>query len=230
MRLTVISILSFLLIPAASAVEFTFDSPESVNLGEQFQVSLSSNSVGEYDVKVFVHNSSGPKIKQNEIISQIKNGDNWQDSWNYVKSAFPSQTIFNINIIGQPGDRNICVRLRKVNQSLFEELCKPISVDTNYEKDVNDGPEIIEKSEKNKIIEEYVEDKGTITPSIISENVINTDYNVKKPDEKIILNKKKTNQDETLYITKQEKSRLYLVYGFSVFCLIIIILLAMRKL
>jgi len=140
------------------------------------------------------------------------------------------QTIFNINVVEQPGDRNICVRLRKVNQSLFEELCRPIKVDTNYEKEVNAEPEIIKKSEDDKIIEERVEENEVITPSAASEKVINTYNNVNASGEKIILNRKKSNQEEKIYITKQEKIRTYLVYGFSVFCLIIIILLAMRKL
>jgi len=230
MKLMVISLLAFLLFPTIHAVEFTFNSPETASLEKPFQVSLSSDAPDECDVKIFVHNSSDSKIKQNEIISQIKNEGKWKDSWNYALSAFPSQKTYELNVIEQPGNRNICVRLRKTNQSLFEELCKPIKVNTDYEKKEDEELEKIKESEDDKKIGTEIKEKEIITSQVISENLVPSEDNTKESDEKIILNKKRFNQEEKVYITKQENIRLYLVYGFSVFCLVVIILLALRKL
>ena len=72
----------------SSALEISIDSPNSVEVGERFYVSIDADTTETNDVKIFVHDSSDDKITQNEYISEIY-GDEWQSSWNYIKEVFP---------------------------------------------------------------------------------------------------------------------------------------------
>jgi len=164
-----------------------------------------------------VHNSSDDKITSPEVISVIEKGGKWQSPWNYLISSFPSKTSFRAKVIEQPGNRKICVRLRKNNASSFNEVCKSILV--------NDK---ISEKEDIDLQDQSGQDNLSYSPAY---NNIAASENIGE-SEIIILNKLSLNNPEKdkVFRTKEGKFRLWLIAGLSLFCLMILILLALRKL
>ena len=61
--------------------------------------------------------------------------------------------------------------------------------------------------------------------------LIKTDYSVvQKKKEKIVLNKPISKSDESVFISREYRTQLVVVYSFAGFCVLLIILLALRKL
>ena len=202
----------------AQAADFDFTYEASSNSENEFNVDIELNSEDIYDVKVFIHDSPDEKVSQSEILSQIKNGQKWQSSWNYIISAFPAQKQYRLKLNDSESnaDEKICVRLRKTGASSFNEICKPFNAENSP---INNSNQNEEETQQIQIIQ------------IQQDNISNTDY---VPEEKIFLNAKKELvipiQKNTTIITNEEKLRLYLLYAFCFFSLITIILLSLRKL
>ncbi|MEI6850072.1 MAG: hypothetical protein WCK29_03460, partial [archaeon] len=76
------------------------------------------------DIKLYIHNSSDDKIVRSEILSNTLNSGIWKDSWNYISSSFPDNLSYKIKLTSYSNNSSICVKLRKVNSSKTEELCK----------------------------------------------------------------------------------------------------------
>jgi len=79
----------------------------------------------------------------------------------------------------------------------------------------------IKESQEEKEIKNY-----TLLSSLPEQN---TNKNEISQKEKILLNSPGKNTESSL-ATKQEKMRLGIIYGFTFFCLVVIILLALKKL
>jgi len=215
-------ILVILILPNISALDIFLDSPSEANLNQEFTVTIDTPDSDIYDVKIFVHNSEDTKITSDEYISEIySNG--WKNPWYYLKESFPDKKQYEIKVISNPGNREICARLRKSGASSFDTQCKPITI-----KDTQDES-IINKDVENK-------------PSSLPSNPLQTSQDQEPPvnnplpqsaektnSEKLTLNSP-TEQVQKTFTTSQEKSRIGLVYAFTIFTVRIIILLALRKL
>lgn len=229
--------ISFLLIslPNSSALDFKLNSPENVNINESFSITIEAQTSDIYDVKIFVENSD------EKIISEIYN-DGWKNPRYYLKSAFPQQSKFEIRILSAE-NYPICARLRKPEKTNFVEQCNNITViSTTKNEFKNKNSEIEERGDdsddKNDIEtdDNEIEDVGDIEDE--TEEVINNSYRELaieelkiQNEEKIMLNPEKLEKtEESVFITKYEKQKLLVLYGFSVFCIVIIILLALKKL
>lgn len=230
MKLTVISLL--LLISTVSALDFQISSPSSANLNEQFTVSLTADTLEIYDVKIFVQDIN------KDLLSEIYN-DGWKSSFYYLKSVFPKQTKFEIKITKSSDKAEICARLRKSGKTSFDEKCNDIKIEFNEElqsnltnnppeKEINNKKEEIEEDEakkENSQVIDYPEEEN------LSQLSLSEKTNIQK--EKIILktnNEIKYSTQNTKFKTTQYYIRNTIIYSFAGLCIIIIILLALKRL
>lgn len=210
--LTGISLLFFT--KGVVALDLSFDAPSSVELNEEFDVEIDTDSPDEFDVKIFVHSSDEQSIARNQYLSEIYDGEKWEDSWYYLKEAYPDEDTFQVRVIDESGDYTICVRLRSSSDAVTTE-CEDIEVG----KDSDEEDE--EEKELNGQIEKEIE--------FIAQETV-PEEKVEKTEEKIVLNNPSTNKVEEKIQTRSLTKRLWIVYTFSFFLLIIIVLLAARKL
>lgn len=211
-----------------SAQEISFDSPETVRINEPFEVSIEINSEETFDVKIFVHNSDDNSISRGEYISEIFN-DDWKDSWNYINEAYPEKKDFELRVTESPGERGICVRVRKTGAETTKLSCKEIEV-------LEAEPEDVEEESEENNPEPAVEsppEKISSTPNetlpvpqeIKSQNI----QPLEKESEVIFLNEPSISPQKTI-TTKKAKSRNFLVYSLLFFLALLTILMALRKL
>ncbi len=241
--LTVISIFS--LLPIVSSLDFQLNSPESVNAKESFSVSITSSTTENYDAKITVQDSA------DKIISEIYS-DSWKNPFYYLKSIFPEQSEFKIRVIGDPGKYNLCVRLRKTGKTSFDEKCKEITVNPTISPD----PDLIKKSEKKsssktkttsknqekKTDEKQDEEAINYTKPNIEKTVQNIsqiksqikplqseELNFTK--EKIVLNSKSAEfKEPSTFNTSYQSREIIILYASLIFCITLIVLLALKKL
>jgi len=215
-------VISFL--PAASSLNVILDSPSEVNLNKEFTVGISADSEEIHDVKIFVHTSRDDKIDREEYISEIYNAG-WKNPYYYIKGVFPEKTVYQIKVIESPGKMEICGRLREPETKDFHTECNRITV-TLAEEIKEEEDEIEEEDEEPEEIEfEPLSATQEIEPIPEPTQLAQ--------EEKIILNspqQEPTQLNKETFITKSEKKRLWLIYAFTFFCIIIIVLLALRKL
>ena len=209
-----------LLIPISSAVEFSLISPKEINLDEEFSVTIDFQSEEAYDLKIYVHDDV-------QAYSEIYNGNEWKSTHYYLLRVLPAQKEFKL-ISHYAGETKICAKIRKPNSTPSPEKCNNIKViqsesrqETEGEKEMHEEPENIPEETPQE------QPKQSLPPPTQKEE--------EKPfeQERIILNAPAppvTEEAPKIYRTKQEKMRLGIIYGFSIFTVIIIILLALKKL
>ena len=239
MQTIILTAISFLfLLPNISALNFNIDSPEKVKVNESFFVIIEAQTSEVYDVKIFVENSD------KKIISEIYNGG-WKNPRYYLLSVFPQQSKFEIKVLSA-GDYPICARLRKPEKTNFDEQCNNITAtntankdDKNYdiENEENDDEEEIDDEAEDEMDDD--KDKDELEDLDIEDGEEITDKNYRnltveskiQNEERIMLNSEKFEKaEEKVFITKYQKQKLLILYGFSAFCIIIIILLALKRL
>ncbi len=207
--------------PLISALSISISYPDSIKSGERFDVEVMADSDELYDVKVFVHNSDDNSISRGEYVSEIYK-DGWRDSWNYLRASYPSQKIYSVKVIDSYGKLNLCARLRKTDTQTTSITCEEIYVEKTVQK------------ESESTTSDWMENLEEI--EIFSESRIDTDQLGKLqnlnsgPQERIILNSldKNSTQKEAI-ISKKEKSRNLILYSFSFILLVIVVLLALKK-
>jgi len=198
-----------------SAININFDFPEKIYQNTEFNVEINDVDVaGTYDVKVYILNEN------EKIVSRIY-AEKWQSSMYYFNSAYPSQNSFNLIVENYTGSGKLCVKLRPSGKSSgLEEVCKDITVLMKYEEKISvEGDELLnnEMSENmtmksnNKVIESVQLNGNAVM-----------EYEVEESDKPIIL------ENKPAHTTSYFGTRLILIYGFVVLCVIIIILLALR--
>jgi predicted RND superfamily exporter protein len=226
MKLMAISLFLIFLIPTISAISFSLETPSEVKVNDEFTVSIISQETDTHDVKIFVEDpSSSPKT-----ISEILNlEEEWQNSYYYVKQAFPQQTIFQLKI-NSPGNWQICSRLRKSSPST--PTCNDITVVAT------DNTEKIAPNKKTDNQEDSIDNNSndTVADNNKAEqsqnnNLLNQFQPAPFPNnEKLILGLPTNTQENIPFTTKQQKTTQYIILSFTAFTIIIIILLALRKL
>ena len=135
--------------------------------------------------------------------SEIYN-DGWKSPNYYINEAFPEQKEFRI-IAHKELEGQICLKARNSDSKKIQEVCNPINVIKS-----NIG----------------TEDTKTESPSKVDEKTKAANQSIKNNnDNKVILNPKKTE----VFITKNEKINIFICVAFSVISLVLIILIAFRK-
>src|SRR3989344_1384251 len=225
--LLLIIILMVISFQSARALDFSFTSPEEAKLGEELLITLDSDSPDTHDIKVFIHKSRDQTIERNEYISEIYN-DEWSDPWYYIQGAFPSSKEIKIRPL-ESGNYNICVRLRSETKSTFTE-CKPITITENANQQNQERKEENNDDEETEKKEETDANKETV--SLTANNIQQAPDQINR-DGKIILNQRDKNQEtetQKTFTTKTHKTRQWILYSFLGFCILIIILLALKQL
>lgn len=223
MKAMVISLLLLILIPLVSALDFTLNSPDSIRLNESFSVNITATTSDVYDVKIFVQDNS-----TKTIISEIYN-DGWKNPFYYIKSIFPEKSEFELKAIDYSSNVALCARLRKINSSSYSEKCNAILINQDLpvksepnKTSIKENKTTAQETNKSSTIGADFIPAGSQIPSQDQIEPILEDKN----QERIVLTPKK----EEIFISNQEKIKLYAVYAFTFFALIIIILLSLRKL
>ena len=221
MKVTAISLL-LILLPVVSAIDFDMDYPDSVNLNDEFSVSLSAETQETYDIKLFVQNNN-----TNEIISRIYN-DGWKNPYYYLKEVFPNNTNFMVKVTNQSDNPVLCARLRKSGATSYSEECSMIKINIEDSEDI---PE-------NKTLQEAVEQENT---SIIKNKSLSPDFSsasepkqepaseITAESSRIDLNSQSETSENSAFLTADGKLRLLIVYSFMAFTIFIIILLIWKK-
>lgn len=208
--------LFILLVPLVSSIEFSFISPETVNVEEEFSIEIISQESGNYDVKAFVHEHT----KQH---SEIFHAEAWKSPFNYISSAFPSQKEFKLKS-HFVGETRICVRLRETGTSNFVEKCNELEVLSS--ENPSSSEEILSGAENSN--QELKKDVEQIDPSVTSQYL---SAGQKLEPDKIVLNTPKLDEVETEDSeVKKEKTRKWINYSFLSLLLLILILLILKKL
>jgi len=201
---------------STTALEINFNSPGSVELNEEFVVTIKADSEETHDVKIFVHNSKDEKIKSEEYISEIYN-EGWKNPWYYLKEFYPGNKEYEIRAIESPGEREICVRLRKSGSSNFYTECKSIEI-------------------LNKVSDERVAAPVEESVPEHNEEIINKEEKEIQPlssptdlTQTTLAQNKETQQTKSI-TTKPSKIRRAIIYSFIFLLSVITILLALRRL
>ena len=211
-----ISFISF--VSAEIIYDINWDEDDIIN-GEEFTISVKVESSEDklYDGKLWIE-------YQENIISERYDQKNeiWKSGYYYINEYFSGEQKMKIRINKKyenfEGDAYIHFKIR--NQ---KEIKKEIKVIRENKKDDN------KEDNKKKIIEENLEVEkieGDENKEIVKEAVENNEI---KP---IILGSKvnSNNNQEIVYKSKQTKILNYSIYGFTLFCVLICILIIWKKL
>ncbi len=230
--------LILLILPSVSALSFEFSSPNSLEIYNNFSISISASVSEDYDVKIFVQDNE-TKI----TISEIYN-EGWKNPYYYIKSAFPSRTSFIARVTNLSDNAVLCVRLRKTGGSSYSEECKSLDISGSYPEPQEETAEsadslnsanlsgssdslgssgseppeeVLSASNMNKISEDFIPLKQEATSV----------QQTASQEETIRLNSPKPNE---VFVTSEEKVRLYAVYAFTFLVTLIVIFLIFKKL
>lgn len=224
--------ISLFSIQFSSALDFSFNTPASAESGEPFAVFISAATSLKYDVKIFIQDEN------KNLLSEIFN-DGWKNPYYFLKSAFPGQTEFKIRILNSSGNYEICARLRESGKKSFTEKCNEIAIaqatqekpeetpkkeQNNKDKDSNEQDEETPSQKDNKSVSQNTQiPKNTTNITYLSNKEITKD--------KIILgNSLNKEPDSQVFTTKYEIIRNFILYAFIAFCIVLIILLALKQL
>jgi len=243
MRLAIILIL-LILMPLSTAIDFTIQAPNQADINQEFTVIISSAETETHDIKIFIY-----KDTVSNIISEIKSEGSWKNPYYYLKEVFPTNKEFTIKVIEEPGERELCARLRQTGKSAYSQQCQAITISSQSTPTDNDGnnqdnqqpdpePDNDELSQ-NTDSDDQPSSAPSTTPTAQVTNQpepSNTaqdlsDINSPSSQEPIFLNPTSTQSTQPqTYTTSEGKKPIYILIGFTILCVIIIILLALRKL
>ena len=233
-----------------SSLEFTFDSPDEVEIGEEFDVLISANTNEIYDVKIFVW-----KEEKSNTISEIFKDGEWKSPFHYLQDVFPEETNFRKKVLEGEGTREICVRMRVADTGGFDEVCQPILVLEDSEDEGEENSDEDEESEEEDSGEEENDEESSQEEDSDDEFDEDDESEENSEDEsdeeenmeefsqeqegnelqskttgKIVLNSPEKRNENKEFVSSEKKVRIGVVYGFLILCVFLIILLSLRRL
>ena len=216
---------------SVSALEFSFDSPSEVEEEKEFSVSIQEEYDGKsYDVKIFVYEESF-----SNTVSEIYDGSNWRNPFRYLKNVFPDDVEFSVRVLEFIGETEICARLREDGKTSYNQVCNKIVIlEKTSDLDNEEGSSAQKEDEANQN-EDGVEEERTGNNLQVKKEVVPLADNSKmSSNEKIVLNppfeETEPQEESKTFASKQEKLRNGVIYAFLAFIVILIILIALRKL
>ena len=242
LSLLILTAISFVILfssfSSASSLNLTLDSPQGVTAEEEFDVDISVegyNMSATYDIKIYVNDDTSAN---SEIYNPTTN--NWQSSHNYVIASFPGLTEYKI-MSHCTGETKICFQVRQTNKSYdsSNSVCNSIVVDEAPEPppsdNSNDSPNDTEDDNSSNQSDNSSSDSSPYQSSS-SFNSRNASTTLKSSNSSpqsvnsnpIVLTSKTISQPSSIFMTSQERFYLYIVLGFTIFCVILIILLALK--
>jgi hypothetical protein len=226
------------------SIELNWDDNDIIN-GQEFNIGVSVSNLQEkdYDVKIFIYG------EDNKIISQTYNAEKWVTSNNYIKSLLKGsgdeqqqvKLRINSNYKNFKGDAKIGCRIRVSGSSSYQETEKDISIlesgnnkdesnaDTSDKSSVDDSSK--KTSEKTNTVKKEVDpvksdiEQNTAKPEAAQEDFV--EGNVIKLG--AVKNQAEDIKTQNIYESKSESVKKYLIYAFALICVILIILLVLKK-
>ena len=254
----VISLFIFL-ICSVNALEFSFDGPSSVKLKEEFVVKIYASTSEIYDIKVyvkdknndvlseindgnwksafyFVKESFPSKTEYNARVTKISNSYDLCVKLRKTGKITTNEKCSSLNVDQTSSDSLSDSEIKSNSNS--ESTSKSSELETvknsnnkkDIEKENNKNNNRDEKSETDKDISKNLDNNVNTSPQITNNS--NQQNNQDNIEEKIFLNKPNKDKLQSSYSisTKEDTFRTYVIIAFSLFAVIITILLAMRKL
>ena len=167
------------------------------------------NAESEFQVEITAETAEDYDVKiyvhgDTRQYSEIFDGEKWRSPFNYISSSVPSVSTYRI-IPHYIGETEICIKLRKASDNVdVSSACNQISV--------------LGESSQSAISENNGEEEKFESDS--------EDFN----NERIILNSPNLEKNSYQTVTSDQRLRIWILYSFSFFCLVIIILLALKTL
>lgn len=219
MHKTILSviILTVILSFPVSALEISFSSPSFINIMEDFDVDISTTDTETYDVKIFLKQST------DTLSSEIQTPEGWKNAYYYLKSSLPTQHVYTLRLkqsLSQDSDASLCVRLRKPNQTSYEENCKDITIVSSENPEVQTDTESPEETKNKNDDVESLESPVNSNPGTSSQS------EEVEENEPIILRNSFKSPAETL--SRQAKIRIGINYALAIVVLIALFIVAKR--
>ena len=230
----ILTAISLFQISSVNAADLTFNTLEEVDLGKEFEVKISYLINDTYDVKIVVQDISDKKS-----LSEIFSDNKWTSSFYFILGVYPKIDKFQLRVKTYSDNSEICVKVRKTSDKKgAKELCKPIKIKENIGDDkninVNNSNSTSNPPEKDTLDDQEKDDSNDKS----SENQFKSGKTIssEKPAESvtpeiIFLGSDNDNKiTKPVFVTKEEKIRLGVVYSFAALCIILIVLLSFNKL
>lgn len=200
MKKLVIILLFVFLVSFISALDVGFDCPSSVSVGEEFVCQISLD--GSYDVKVDLLCGGGRCAK-------IWNGEFWGSTYYFVK-GFSGDSIRLKIVENYNGNCEGKLRLREFGSSSY-----------SYEESFS-----IQVVGSDDFVEEDIEiEKLKIEKEVYEEEIVELSD---KDDGGIVLNSI-SDDEEIIYVSRNEKIKNLAIYGFALFLVFVIVVLILRR-
>ncbi len=203
-------------------IDLDWDADYIIN-GKEFEIELDLENLEskDYDVKIYIYKNSA-----NNPISEIYNEEteDWQSSYNYISEIISGSgdktKTFNLSIKEAERDfsgyANISAKIRDSSGDIFESEIFRIEIleaDNQDEEDSAETSTVLQPSSSSDTSAE-----GSKTIRLGGANSSDSGNELNSPEENSII-----------YKSTNEYIREYAVYGFSILCVAIIILLLMNK-
>ena len=228
-------------LPSVSALDFNFSSPDEVEQNESFQVSISAETSLIWDVKIYINDAQNAGEYSETLV-----GEEWKNPYRFLDSVFPSQNLFTIRAL-QLGYFNICASLRdsstytKCNNITIIENSSPPDEEPEEQTPENttqNDSQTAETDDNNSDLEDEENSTGIVNKSSVQSvksSASSTQTSSQEDNEVIYLNKKPASDSISgssisSFMTREEKVRLWMAYGFAGFCVLILLFVALRKL
>ena len=209
-----------------SAKEITFDYPDEVECMEEFEINLELIDFPDenYDVKI-EFNEKGTNF------AEILNNGKWQSTYYYVQNAIEkgeNDAEFKLRIKEEyKGNEELVVKVRKNSGSSFTKF-------GGYEIEIKCDEQDSENNEDKGTEEQEENSNGNIENITEENNLEESDKETLVSDNSVIKltpkNIKSTDNAEVIYKSTNQKIKEYAIYGFALFCVVLIVLLAREKL
>ena len=217
MKKIVVLLILFYLTQIISAQSINVDYHDKVNSGKEFfvEVELVGFDPGIYDVKIDI-------LGNGNRIAKILNEGNWKSTYYYVNEAVKeNKGKFNLIVEDYVGSADIEIKIRKTGSSPaktfggynieFVEIENSNDETNNSNKNPNQIDE--NKVEKKNIIPEVIEnDENYVSIKNTENEIIQLSQNIKRVDGE----------------NEKSKKRIYAVYGFVLFSILILLLFALK--
>lgn len=212
------------------ALEFTLLSPQEVDENQEFEVSVIASTAETYDVKIFVHNGG---FSRGNLVSQVYSDGQWKSSWYYLNGVFPQNYIFRKKVSNYSGETQICAQLRKTGETAMDgRICNTITV--NGDNGSSNSPSTNNQNQDSDEDEEEEEDDNDLAANqntVVGNNTLLAKENNQPINQKIVLNSRtQNNEPDKREVTKYSMIRTGVIYSFVGLCVILVVLLAWKKL
>ena len=216
MKKIVMLLILFYLTQIISAQSINVDYLDKVNSGKEFfvEVELVGFDPGIYDVKIDI-------LGNGNRIAKILNEGNWKSTYYYVNEAVKeNKGKFNLIVEDYVGSADIEIKIRKTGSSSAKTFG---GYSIEFVENENSNDETNSSNEKYDLEENKIEKKNII-PEVIEndenyESVKNTENEIIQLSQNI----KRVDGEN-----KEGKKRIYAVYGFVLFSILILLLFVLK--